>query len=1251
MFESTRHDQQYDCAGPVPSAGAHAGASASARAHDVPNNDMIDSMVRAARQTETGDQRTTATSSSTCTSTRAERAEPEPGTLSGISPTPAHRPELVHDMQTSTRTLRPRQTSILRDANDDLAEDQEETTSQQRNDVPQSRHTMSSQSCCRCGPNGVCVGCSCAKAKRVCTNCQPGRGGIGNGNCRNRRPVPDNIPRHIIVGPSQKSTSACMHTQRDSSAQDGDAALLAMSASIGTQSDSFAQDRDAALLATIADSPSQHPPSASGARAFSDQVRTHEPRSDSQSHTSTGHRSENSAVQCDPVCWNADIETLKARFRSMYDEVVHWRRNVFLLPYGAAGNKFVDELARLIQAFASGSALRPIAWMAVAVASQLLLQRPHHNSKASENADHLQRRLTLWKDGGFEELLAEARTLQNHLPRWPQNQSPENSNSVSDVVFSNLVYHGKISAASSYICQESSRGVLKPPDMDEATGQSVRQSLLDKHPPATPCHPEALVQGEARAWNPIIFEALNANRILAVARGLNGSSGPSGLDAEAWRRMLTVFSKSSNRLCQALAAAARCLCTEDLDSGDLMAFTASRLIALNKSPGVRPIAVGEAFRRLIGKAVMTVVERDAMHVTAPIQLCVGVPSACEASVHAMAELYERTETQAILLVDAQNAFNSFNRQAALQNIPILCPAVGRMFRNTYSSPVRLFLQGGDEIASNEGTCQGDPLAMLYYALGTVPLIRSLQDSCPDTVQSWYADDDAVAGRLADLHHYWSQVTTKGRLYGYHTNASKSTLLVKPEYREEAEELFSDTNITVTTEGVSYLGGYIGSTQYCMEQLQKKIRLWTTQLDQCIQVAETQPHATYATLVTAIQNKWLYLQRAMPASADEYEVLEKAVCERLLPKLTGHETAMGSEVRRLLALPTRFGGLNIRNLLASAATEYQASRRITAPFVGLILNDAATPPPQPGDQLSEALLKSRTERKEWMKQKIDISKAVVEEICPSLSSTQKLLTKLAAEKGASSWLTEQPSHERGTVLNKNDFRDAVAIRYGFALDGLPASCVCGAPLTFDHAMTCPAGGYPTARHNHVRDVLADVVGEVVQEVEKEPVLLPWEGERLNGRTVNRAREARLDIRANGFWTRQQDAFFDIRVTHPKASLLSRAEIMSQLRRHESEKKRQYNQRVNAIDRGSFTPLVFSTSGLCGNEARIFLRTLTGMLVEKHHDLHFPAVMGRLRVKIAFCLLRWAITCFRGNRSSYHRHRLRDNFSNECRLVGR
>ena len=77
-----------------------------------------------------------------------------------------------------------------------------------------------------------------------------------------------------------------------------------------------------------------------------------------------------------------------------------------------------------------------------------------------------------------------------------------------------------------------------------------------------------------------------------------------------------------------------------------------------------------------------------------------------------------------------------------------------------------------------------------------------------------------------------------------------------------------------------------------------------------------------------------------------------------------------------------------------------------------------------------------------------------------------------------------------------------------------------------------GGYIRQRHNEIRDVEAEILQVVCTDVEMEPVLQEVTGEVLP-RGTNKAPEARLDIRAQGFWVREQSAFFDVRVCHPNA----------------------------------------------------------------------------------------------------------------------
>ena len=84
----------------------------------------------------------------------------------------------------------------------------------------------------------------------------------------------------------------------------------------------------------------------------------------------------------------------------------------------------------------------------------------------------------------------------------------------------------------------------------------------------------------------------------------------------------------------------------------------NRLIPLDKNPGVRPIGIGEVLRRIIGKSLMTVLKSDITRAAGVSQVCAGHPSGCEAAIHALRKVFASMSTDAVLLVDADNASES-----------------------------------------------------------------------------------------------------------------------------------------------------------------------------------------------------------------------------------------------------------------------------------------------------------------------------------------------------------------------------------------------------------------------------------------------------------------------------------------------------------------------------------------------------------------------------------------------------------------
>ena len=97
----------------------------------------------------------------------------------------------------------------------------------------------------------------------------------------------------------------------------------------------------------------------------------------------------------------------------------------------------------------------------------------------------------------------------------------------------------------------------------------------------------------------------------------------------------------------------------------------------------------------------------------------------------MKEIFQDKQTDGDILVNASNEFNSLNRNAALHDIQILCPQLSMILINTYRLPVRMIVFGSKDIVSNEGTTQGDSLAVSFYALVTPKLLNYLLISPPN----------------------------------------------------------------------------------------------------------------------------------------------------------------------------------------------------------------------------------------------------------------------------------------------------------------------------------------------------------------------------------------------------------------------------------------------------------------------------------------------------------------------------------------
>ena len=117
--------------------------------------------------------------------------------------------------------------------------------------------------------------------------------------------------------------------------------------------------------------------------------------------------------------------------------------------------------------------------------------------------------------------------------------------------------------------------------------------IKQKHPHGKDAHPEVLLPDIPEEIHPIKFHSIDAESVKKAILKTKGAAGPSGLDADGWKRILTSnqFGNSSNTLCNTFSKITKKLCTtEDLSSSTETLLECS-LIPLDRKFGLQPIGI------------------------------------------------------------------------------------------------------------------------------------------------------------------------------------------------------------------------------------------------------------------------------------------------------------------------------------------------------------------------------------------------------------------------------------------------------------------------------------------------------------------------------------------------------------------------------------------------------------------------------------------------------------------------------------
>ena len=191
-------------------------------------------------------------------------------------------------------------------------------------------------------------------------------------------------------------------------------------------------------------------------------------------------------------------------------------------------------------------------------------------------------------------------------------------------------------------------------------------------------------------------------------------------------------------------------------------------------------------------------------------------------------------------------------------------------------------------------------------------------------------------------------------------------------------------------------------------------------------------------------------------------------------------------------------------------EFENSCKMTKDLTSAIMSQQSEIPEDLDDMSRLCKLEMRSERR--VKQL-----EVLEDLKLRMSSDQVRVNEIARESGSSNWLTCLPLEDSGYVLTKQEFWDALNLRYNWPLSRVPTKCVCGFYFDLNHAFLCKKIGFISKHHNDVRNITASPLREVCKDVCVEPNLSELSGETLVPKTANKSSEARLDISTRGVWT--------------------------------------------------------------------------------------------------------------------------------------